>query len=301
MCRRIIIAALIGLCTAPLLSAQPEPPQTPLCYSIPPYPPGYWTLNRRRAAQPFPVPAADGQEDDAGPPHVEQPGTPQMFPLLGDPVPADVSDQPFRSAGKLYFKDAQGKLSWCSAQFAGSARIVLTAAHCVRSWSKGGSWHSDFLFVRADQDAIGQEVVLKSVALWPQYVGNMHNPAYDYAFFFAETRSQGGWMELGTPDSSPLLSSFGYPVNYGAGKQMHYVQGLRGEDGPATISMRLNPMWKGASGGGWIGTWWFWQGGNRVVGLSSYRSNRVKDTMISPRFDEKTVILSLFVEIFCRR
>jgi hypothetical protein len=292
-----VALVLIGLCAARAVPAAAKRLPSADCHPIRNLDRGiYWTQDRLNAARPYPLPTRNGD----GPPGMEPPAPAPKLAELGLPATPDVSAPPFRSAGKLYFKDVKGLDSWCTAQFAGTRQTVLTAAHCVRSW-KSGRWHTKFLFVQGEGRGRGQAVQLASVTTWRSYLGMWKgNHAYDYAFFFAETPSDAGWMVLGMPDPHPFVTAIGYPRNLAGGEQMYNVSGRKLEPSQEVISMEPNPMGTGSSGGAWLATCGPGQACGLVVGLNSFRHIFPRDRMSSPRFDDKTMMLMIYAAVVCR-
>ena len=80
------------------------------------------------------------------------------------PNPADW--RPFRNTGKLLFRTAEGEITWCRAEFVGSERVLMTAAHCVYDFERR-SLSTNFTFLQAyrdgsDSDRFGIECLAMS-------------------------------------------------------------------------------------------------------------------------------------------
>ena len=312
MIHRILATLAIGMWAVRGLAAAPDPPKID-CRSL-----GtadgcrleleeYWTLERMGAARPLPLPILE-EEDESRSRGGERPGSaaegisPELteslpWPGRTTPVPADVAQWPYRTAGRLFFSKnptKKGQDFWCTAEFVGTPGTVLTAAHCVRS-GLSGKWYSKFRFVRGYGGESPQIVSLERVATWPSWVGGqVPDYSYDYAFFATADLSNAGWLALGTVDWYFFWRSIGYPKNYGDGKTMYRVTGPKGTVGRGTVEMLGNPMDRGASGGAWIG------GGGSAIGLNSHYFRFYPDRVGSPRFDERTLILLANVVNGCR-
>ncbi|MFN7010626.1 MAG: trypsin-like serine peptidase [Allorhizobium sp.] len=192
-------------------------------------------------------------------------------------VPEKVDDPsaaaPYWSTGRLTFRDDEGDLSTCTAQFVKDAAVILTAAHCVMN-EENGKWFSDFVFERAYNDGEkAQTVGWRCVSLFDAFHDPDPNFAYDYAFILADKTDDQAPLDLatGTPATS-ALTAIGYPDNFGGSEFLYKVDGEWAEVMDGIVTMKGNPMRSGNSGGAWFTD--FKVGGgsgeNRVISLNSH-------------------------------
>lgn len=263
----------------------------------------YWTEERLREAEPYPMPALSEEEFERMlelPPMIERqvPEAPEFFPsgrpegalsTEGDVETANVKDFPFSAGGKFFFtKKSNGKDYTCSAEFVSTKRVYMTAAHCVYD-AKNQKWHKNFKFKRAYKDGGGQKVLWKCMSIWTSYYSPSTNYAYDYAFVYANKDSNGGW--LGYRSGIPYASwtSIGYPANYGSAKKMKTVVGTKGSIQGGVVEMKDNPMGHGSSGGAWIGDLSSSDGwSNFAIGLNSFGYDSQPNSMYGPLFNSST-------------
>ncbi|GEO85564.1 MULTISPECIES: trypsin-like serine peptidase [Alphaproteobacteria] len=192
-------------------------------------------------------------------------------------VPEKVDDPsaaaPYWSTGRLVFRDGDGDLSACTAQFVEGASVILTAAHCVMD-EHTGKWFSNFTFQRAYNDGqTAQTVGWRCVSLFDAFHTPAPNYAYDYAFILADGEDDKAPLELatGTP-ASTALTAIGYPANFGDGRFLYKVDGEWAAISGGIVTMQGNPMRSGNSGGAWF-TDFKVDGGigeNRVISLNSH-------------------------------
>lgn len=213
----------------------------------------------------------------------------------GTVTQADVSTRPFWNGGKLFFTTPDGDAS-CTAQFVGSNRVLMTAAHCVMD-ATTGKWYTNFNFKRAYNNGGGQSVGWECMSVksaW--HDNNQANYPYDYAFIYTDTNSGAGWLGFRTGIPYSNWTSIGYPINFYCGKRMGRVSGSKGSTGTGVVQMNNNPMYKGASGGAWIGDLNTpSSSGNYAIGLNSYATSDVT-SLWGPIFDSVTYGLLKKVE-----
>ncbi|HEX6863096.1 MAG TPA: hypothetical protein VF414_09795, partial [Thermoanaerobaculia bacterium] len=89
----------------------------------------YWTEERMAEAKPMPLPRFGGEDTATSVTAECENG------LL---FLTELSKHPYASAGRLYFFTGTENL-FCTAEFTGSNKTLMTAAHCVRK--RGGDWH----------------------------------------------------------------------------------------------------------------------------------------------------------------
>ena len=102
----------------------------------------YWTPERIQNAVPMPSPEISGEafkaldSTELLPEDFSTPGL--DLQSLSGPERADIKKAPFKHGGKVFFR-LDGVDTWCSAQFAGSMKSLLSAAHCLKG-EKSGDW-----------------------------------------------------------------------------------------------------------------------------------------------------------------
>ena len=271
----------------------------------------YWTEERMENAIPMPNPEISEEEFQRliNTPQEEESKSQEesksvessvgesevMVYTAGVPTRANVNQHPFRTGGKFFFTKPDGYDYVCSAEFVGSSRVIMTAAHCLRS-KDTGEWYSDFLFRRAYENGGGQAVVSKCPTVWSDWVVGSDKPDYywnwkrDYGFLYAERDSSGGWLGLRTLIPYSTWTAIGYPSNYGSNKYMYKVDGSKGTVENGIVEMKDNPMRSGNGGGAWIGDLKPHAGGNYAIGLNSFhRSDPTSE--FGPYFDSNTFSL----------
>lgn len=220
----------------------------------------------------------------------------------GVPTRANVNERPFWNGGKFFFTKPDGGNYVCSAEFVGSNRVIMTAAHCLRS-KDTGEWYSNFLFRRAYENGGGQAVGWKCAALWSDwFVGSdkPYNWKRDYGFLYADRDSGAGWLGLRTHIPYSTWTAIGYPSNYGSNKYMYKVDGSKGTVGNGIVEMKDNPMRSGNSGGAWIGDLTTPHvGGNYAIGLNSFHGSD-PTSEFGPYFDSNTFRLFEFAKNQCK-
>ena len=220
----------------------------------------------------------------------------------GVPTRANVHERPFWNGGKFFFTKPDGGNYVCSAEFVGSNRVIMTAAHCLRS-KDTGEWYSNFLFRRAYENGGGQKVGWECAVLWSDWFvgsGNPSNRKRDYGFLYADRDSGAGWLGLRTHIPYSTWTAIGYPSNYGSNKYMYKVDGSKGTVGNGIVEMKDNPMRSGNSGGAWIGDLTTSHvSGNYAIGLNSFhRSDPTSE--FGPYFDSNTFRLFEFAKNQCK-
>lgn len=272
----------------------------------------YWTEERMKAAKPLDLPTLAPEQhrkllqiplgpEAKEPPKVAEPGdgtakggAPSDPSPKGAPAKANVRERPFWNGGKWFFTKASGGDYVCSAEFVGSKRVVMTAAHCVMDGATG-QWHKNFKFVRAYDNGGGQSVGWDCMSVKTAWHTSGPNYPYDYAFVYASSDSGAGWLGLMTDIPYSQFWAIGYPGNYDNGKYMYKVEGTKGTVSGGTVAMNGNPFGGGSSGGAWIGDLTTpVAAGNYAIGLNSYYVGHT-DPMYSPYFDNVTFGLYEYV------
>ena len=303
---------LILICSSAILisacSNEPELEKTSLSNDL--TEDNYWTEERIANATPMPMP--EFSEEDISKfkyyPRKDQsqktiepsPGSgsnanDENLAADGTVTEANVKQRPFWNGGKLFFTTPDGDSS-CTAQFVGSNRVLMTAAHCVMD-GKTGKWYKNFRFQRAYNSGGGQTVGWECAAVYKAwYEPTKENKPYDYAFLYTNTNSGAGWMGFRTNLPYSSWTAIGYPKNFYCAKKMGRVTGSKGSTGTGVVEMDDNPMYKGASGGAWIGDLNSTStSGNYAIGLNSYATSNVT-ALWGPQFDSATYDLLKYVE-----
>ena len=177
---------------------------------------------------------------------------------------------PYRTAGKLFFRDPRtNQNSVCSASVL-RPRIVVTAGHCVTHPSTDASqryFHTNFLFVPAFNNGAapygswtssGQWVL----NAWHMSDGSVPNPG-DVAFLImndqtvnGQTRRIGevtGWLGWQTQAlAKNHVTMLGYPCNLDSCARMEVTNAGAFADGGKNTYVYGSSMRGGASGGPWI-------------------------------------------------
>jgi hypothetical protein len=266
-------------------------------------PEGYWSEKRIRETEPFPMPRLT-DEDVARmkyyPPAVQEgvqkiEGSKEkqtkgeisnnLSAAEGEIVYADVHQRPYWNGGKLFFTTPAGD-SACTAEFVGSNRVIMTAAHCVVD-TRTGQPYSNFSFRQAYENYVGKAFSLTNVTYPAQYIGG--NYAYDYAFACASDISGAGWLGFWSYVPFDSYTAIGYSTNYKCGHVMSQVIGDKGTVGSGVVQMKNNPMAPGCSGGAWIGDLFTpYVRGNWAIGLNSFIFLSDPSTVYGPLFDSNT-------------
>ena len=268
----------------------------------------YWTRERMLAAEPAgPMVISDEEFENLtteGVTLVQPPGTVQTvqsysaeIERLGTAERADIAVRPFSDGGKLFFTDSEGRDKWGSAQFVGSRRVLMTAAHCLHD-PDTRQWNDNFVFVRGYNNGQGQIVGWSSVSIYREwYSGGSPDPRYDYGFIYTSSQSERGYMGMKTNIPYDVWTSIGYPGNFGQGEYMYKVVGDKDTVQNGIVQMKNNPFGPGASGGAWIGDVTSGHGGNFAVGLNSFIQESNPGSMYGPLFTSDTADLFEYVKL----
>jgi len=209
---------------------------------------------------------------------------------------ADYKLYPYRTVGKLFFKQGGGSYV-CSASSIGGCAII-TAGHCVHQGNNSSAgWSKDVAFVPAYRDGVAP------FGVWParylvtrtQWYKHGISKGLSEDIGGAVLHKQGGksisqrvgwlgfawnwsrqqhWLSMGYPAAAPFngkrqwinAASFAYNGSVGAS--------------PAPVGMG-NDLTGGCSGGPWI---WKFGAGNYVNGVNSYRRSSKPKELFSPYF-----------------
>lgn len=218
----------------------------------------------------------------------------------GIPQKADVSRKPYNIAGKLYFTNDAGDALYCSAQFVGSAGLLLTAGHCIRD-ENTGDWRNNFHFVQADENGIGtNKFDWKYAVTWSDLYStqNTHiNWGRDYAFIHVNGTNSKGFMGWKLDVPYDTFTEIGYPGTFENGKYMMEIKGHKGtvSTDPKIVQMVNNPMRHGNSGGAWVGAIGDNNSTNNyVIGVESFSYNNDSNSTYSPYLDNDFTTLLNF-------
>ncbi len=209
------------------------------------------------------------------------------------PLSAD-TEYPYRTTGKLFFRDQNGVSYVCSASVL-RPRVVLTAGHCVHKGSGGGSgFFKDFLFIPAYRDGMAPYgkwswswVVVTGE--WASGGGGVPNSG-DYAILeFQDQYINGGVRKIGDvtgylgyrtqsllPNHATLL---GYPCNLDSCEKIHEVTAESHRSSGNNTVLYGSDMRGGSSGGPWVQNFGAPASGqtggkntglNQIIGVTSY-------------------------------
>jgi hypothetical protein len=241
----------------------------------------YWTEERRRRAEPVPMPkpggggrpATKGEALPEGPSgHTPPSHGEENNPALhleprgtgGQPVPQPLN-YPFCTAGKLLFvRNGRGKVA--SAALI-SKNILLTAGHIVYNHTHGWSVNPAFYpsYPKRPEKPKKDPAYMFAPswqACWNAWYQDS-NLAYDYGMMWidADPGNMIGWIGVawGLSTENRTWNEVGYPISPNPpfnGKTMDAVLGqFAASDVPGTIGLTNDNMAEGSSGAPWITDW----------------------------------------------
>ena len=204
---------------------------------------------------------------------------------------------PYRTAGKMFFKDSSGGNWVCSAAVI-KKRLIATAGHCVHSGSGGESgYYNSIVFVPAYQGngdnqapfGVWAASWVKTTQAWMTSGGNVPNPG-DFAVFEVADQDFGGVTKtigsrvgnLGYKTNTILpnqVKMLGYPSALDSGQIIHQVDSGNGTAAASSSVIYGSDLTQGASGGPWVQNFGRKAAGqpsagqdqmNRLVGITSY-------------------------------
>jgi V8-like Glu-specific endopeptidase len=237
----------------------------------------------------------------------------RLVPLKADQV------YPYRTVGKLFFRQRQGGSDKvCSASVI-KARLILTAGHCVHPGSGVNSpFFTDFLFIPAFRDGMDPYgswhwAFVWTTRTWMTGGGEFPNAA-DYALIELQDNPRGqriadvvGFLGFEThnliPNHAHLL---GYPNNLDGGMKMHQVTAGSFREAFPNAAEYGSDMSDGSSGGPWVQNFGQVADGqagkmkaNRVIGVTSYgRIDPKRKVQGSSILDERFIEL---LDLACAR
>jgi V8-like Glu-specific endopeptidase len=201
--------------------------------------------------------------------------------------------KPYSHVGKLFYTKEHGNVANCSAAFAGTDSLVVTAAHCVMSLN--GDWNSDFLFIRSYGSKQQDLYAVQCIALlstWGEASGE-YILNYDYAFLKTTRVSEAGRLDITTATPPEELTIIGYSNDYNEGRTMlelAFDTSVRERQ----ISSIDNPLGKGSSGSPWINA-----DDSKMFSVTSHYAKSKKSVMWGPRMTTKTLRLIEYANNGC--
>ena len=178
------------------------------------------------------------------------------------PISSDRS-YPYRTTGKLFFRNASGGTSWCTASVI-KFRIVVTAGHCVHRGSGGTrGFFSNFRFIPAFRNGSAPWGIwtarrVGTTGTWAGGGGTVLN-AQDVGMLEINDRSGRrignvlGWLGWQTHSlRANHVHSLGYPGNLDRGNIIHQVTAQNKRLASNNNVEYGSDMRGGSSGGPWI-------------------------------------------------
>jgi V8-like Glu-specific endopeptidase len=235
----------------------------------------HWTEERRRAAQPVPLPterppdeqpvAEEAEPAERGPTGHLPPNPPpkEQKETTGEQAESDASPvlnplvYPYTTCGKLFFTQNGGGFAGSAAMVA--PNVLLTAGHCVYN----GGWSTNIAFFpsypkRAASDP-AYHFTYSHVAAWTAWTQN-GNRAFDYGmvWFDSAPGNTVGWLGLlwNVSTAGRVWDAVGYPATPAPpfdGNTMDEAVGtFTASSVPGTVGLTNDQMEHGSSGGPWI-------------------------------------------------
>ena len=196
---------------------------------------------------------------------------------------ADIDKMPFKVGGKLFFSK-DGKDRCGSAQYCADKKLILTAAHCVRS-KETGNWAENIVFCRGYRSGdYKDKVLVHSAATKIYWIQDEKKWQWDYGFCVTREACDCGVLNYRTftPETmeSGNATAFGYPSNYYNGKNMVYVKEnyQKYENECNVLRMIGNTMSNGCSGGAWT------DDENNVISVNSFSNSGFPNDLFGPIF-----------------
>ncbi len=156
----------------------------------------YWTAERMNAAVPIPHPTDSSRSGEANENQESRSFKTQSHTTSNIvESPANMKVHPYNSGGRLFFKDADGNPGTCTAQFVGTKKTLLTAAHCLYDFRKS-VFHTNFLFIRGYENGNGDRFNIRRAHIAPEYLQNNEDMGYDYGFMSTTKEYQGPHIGL---------------------------------------------------------------------------------------------------------
>jgi len=216
---------------------------------------------------------------------------------------APVTYFPWRTVGKLYFRQRDATYPYTARSYVASAEsignyAIWTAGHCVHNGSnRSDGWSFSIQFVPAKTGAsapygIWTGRVVATMSAWYSsaqlgrdegviglyLLNNLKiSQRVGWLGFAWNWSYQQAWTEVGYPAAAPFDGTLMYAVN----SSYAYADGSRS---PATQGVG-NDLTPGCSGGPWILSFGY---GNYANGVNSYRYTNHPLEMYSPHYDTLT-------------
>jgi len=243
----------------------------------------YWTPGRIASAKPYPLPRSHTKEEP-----LRNVKNSRPRPLTIVQQVQNVTRFPYSTMGKLLFTDFHGSDYWCSAQYVGNLRVILTAAHCVYTVGDGAcaQWNKNFQFQQQKNGAYFTTRAVKTPWVKNSFCKNVtYNYAQDYAFCsMYDSSISDDYLGLGYPDAWTFFTSYGYPGNFGNQNYLESYAGYKTTVTGGQVLMPYNPMDGGCAGGAWLAS------DQTATGVNSHADSSTTGVW-SPQFNTDTVNL----------
>lgn len=205
-----------------------------------------------------------------------------------------VKSKPYAQVGKLFFMlgDEPGKVSNCTAAFAGGRQVIVTAAHCVMSLR--GHWNDDFVFIRSYGAKEQELYAVQCIGLLKDWgsIPDDRMLMVDYAFLLTNRQSTQGHLEISTGEPPETMKVVGYSENHRDGRRMLELE-ISANVGSTLVGYDDNPLGKGSSGSPWLGQ------ANQVYTVTSHYMKKDRQLMNGPRLTPLAARLLEFTKNGC--
>lgn len=234
-----------------------------------------------------------GSEELEPQPMAQLKGTPGVFTRYSGNLHTQMwQDTPWRKIGKLYFINANGGVSYCTANVISRNNIIVTSAHCL--YTRGRGWHSNFRFVPAERVGAAPFGVYgwQSAAIMTNWI-TIGGRRWDIGMIRLTNNpntglpvsSHVGW--LGRAWDLGYVQNL-HSVGYGSNLSTQFTHICTAESFHAGLDVLAKgcDMTFGSSGGGWIWRYHPYSNAlNIVVGVTSGPyPGHFGTTFVAPRF-----------------